>query len=58
MQPNTLSGVLNLLAAGDDSPLVTKPGPYTGEGEANQGLYKCYARRAKADSQATSSRGA
>jgi hypothetical protein len=43
---NTLSNLLNLLATGENSPLVTKPGPYTGDGESRQALYKCYARRA------------
>lgn len=41
----TLSSVLNRLATGDNSPLVTELGPYTGEGEPRKALYKCYARR-------------
>jgi hypothetical protein len=33
LKPKTLSGVLNRLTKGDNSPLVTKLGPYIGEGE-------------------------
>lgn len=42
----SLSNLLNQMSTGDDSPLVTAPGPYTGEGEPHRPLYKCYARRA------------
>lgn len=42
----TLGNLLNQMSAGEDSELVTAPGPYTGKLEAHRPVYKCYALRA------------